>query len=310
MPTIHVGNAPCSWGVVGVPAPPGETAGYVRMLDELSSTGYTGTELGDWGFMPTAPKQLRAELDKRNLTMVGTFVGIAFADPAAVEPGEAAALRVARLLAAVSEKQTHKPFINLADANVTDPVRTLNAGRVTPAMGLSAAQWDRYVAGVERVARAIVAETGLPVLFHPHCAGFVETPDEIDQLLKRTDPAVLNIVFDTGHYAYGAQAQDSRAVLAAMDRYAGRIKFMHFKDCQPNVAEALRREKLDYNDAIARGVFCELGKGMIDFPAVLNWLRQRQYDGWVLVEQDVLPGMGTPKDSAQRNRDYLRSIGL
>jgi len=27
-----------------------------------------------------------------------------------------------------------------------------------------------------------------------------------------------------------------------------------------------------------------------------------------LVEQDILPGMGAPKDSASRNREYLRSI--
>ncbi len=29
---------------------------------------------------------------------------------------------------------------------------------------------------------------------------------------------------------------------------------------------------------------------------------------YVLVEQDILPGMGTPKESARRNREYLRSI--
>ena len=94
------------------------------------------------------------------------------------------------------------------------------------------------------------------------------------------------------------------------DRFAGRIKFLHFKDCEPRVAETARRAELAYDEAIARGLFCELGNGMVDFPAVLAWLRRRDYAGWVLVEQDVLPGMGTPKASAQRNRDYLRSIGL
>ncbi|MDX1522722.1 MAG: xylose isomerase, partial [Anaerolineae bacterium] len=66
----------------------------------------------------------------------------------------------------------------------------------------------------------------------------------------------------------------------------------------------------DYFQAVGHGVFCELGQGCIDFPAVLEWLRQRDYDGRILVEQDVLPGMGAPKESARRNRDYLRSIGL
>jgi inosose dehydratase len=51
-----------------------------------------------------------------------------------------------------------------------------------------------------------------------------------------------------------------------------------------------------------------LGKGSVDFPAVLRWLAGRGYDGYVLVEQDVLPGMGSPRESARRNRGYLRSI--
>jgi inosose dehydratase len=43
---------------------------------------------------------------------------------------------------------------------------------------------------------------------------------------------------------------------------------------------------------------------------VSEWLQQRNYQGFITVEQDVLPGMGQPKESAGRNRDYLRSIGL
>jgi inosose dehydratase len=48
----------------------------------------------------------------------------------------------------------------------------------------------------------------------------------------------------------------------------------------------------------------------VDFPGVLKALQDIRYAGWIVVEQDVLPGMGTPKESAQRNREYLRSIGL
>ena len=62
--------------------------------------------------------------------------------------------------------------------------------------------------------------------------------------------------------------------------------------------------------AVRQGVFCELGQGCVDFAAVLSWLEQREYNGWVVVEQDVLPGMGSPRESAQRNRDYLRSKGV
>ncbi len=85
---------------------------------------------------------------------------------------------------------------------------------------------------------------------------------------------------------------------------------MHFKDCQPQIADIARKEGWDYFEAVRQGVFCELGRGCVDFPAVLNWLKRRDYNGWVVVEQDVLPGMGSPKESARRNREYLRAQGV
>jgi inosose dehydratase len=61
---------------------------------------------------------------------------------------------------------------------------------------------------------------------------------------------------------------------------------------------------------VEKGVFCELGKGAVDFPAIKAELEKAGYDAWIVVEQDVLPGMGKPFDSAMRNREYLRSIGF
>ncbi|HHX64886.1 MAG TPA: xylose isomerase, partial [Chloroflexi bacterium] len=101
MSTIGVGNAPCSWGALEFEGLEGETIGYDRILDELTEAGYTGTELGDWGYMPTDPHILRHELSGRNLTMLGAFVPVALADPAALDAGIRDAVKVARLLAAV-----------------------------------------------------------------------------------------------------------------------------------------------------------------------------------------------------------------
>jgi inosose dehydratase len=307
--TIFIGNAPCSWGSLEFEGMAGEAIGYRRMLDELRETGYTGTELGDWGYMPTEPPALRAELGRRGLSLTGAFVPVALKDPAAHAAGEARALQVARLLAQAGE-QPHQPFLVLADANGTEPGRTHHAGRVTPAMGLSATEWRAFAAGVERIARVVRDETGLRTVFHHHCAGYVETPDEIGALLERTDPELLGLVFDTGHYVYGTGRSDGSAVTEGLARFGDRIWYVHFKDCQPQIAEQARAEGWDYFTAVGRGVFCELGQGCVDFPAVASWLRERDYQGWITVEQDVLPGMGAPRESARRNRDYLVSIGL
>jgi inosose dehydratase len=280
------------------------------MLDEVRATGYTGTELGDWGFMPTDPAALRAELVPRRLTMVGAFVPVALKHAAAHQGGVADALKTARLLAAVAAGQEQRPFVILADANGAEPARTHSAGRVTPELGLSAAEWRTFAAGAEAIARAVREETGLATLFHHHCAGYVETPDEIARLLELTDPDLLGLVFDTGHYLYGSGSADAGAVEDGLDRFGQRIRHMHFKDCHPRLAAQARAEGWDYFEAVRRGLFCELGQGAIDFAAAAAWLRERNYRGWIVVEQDVLPGMGAPRESAGRNREYLRSIDL
>jgi inosose dehydratase len=303
MPKLLVGNAPCSWGTLEFDAAKGEQIPFDRMLDELAEAGYTGTELGDWGYMPTDPARLQAELEKRGLAMLGAFVPVALKDPAAHAGGIANAVKTAWLLAAVGG--TPAPYLVLADDNGTVPERTRLAGRATPEAGLTPAEWRVFARGADGVAEAVFAETGLRTVFHHHCAGYVETPDEIATLLALTNPERLGLVFDTGHYCYGAGDCD---VAAALERFGERVWYIHCKDCEAEVARQARAEEWDYFTALRHGVFCELGKGCVDFPALLRRLAARQYGGYVLVEQDVLPGMGTPKESARRNREYLRSI--
>jgi inosose dehydratase len=298
---MKVANAPCSWGVLEFDLE-GEAAGFAQVLDEMAETGYAGTELGDWGFMPTDPDVLKAELAQRNLTMLAAFVPVALKDEAAHAAGAETAVRTAKLLAAVGGAT---PFIVLADDNGAVPERTQNAGRITPEMGLSEAEWQTYARGAEHVARAVKEATGLRTVFHHHCAGYVETPAEMEKLLSLTDPNLLGLVFDTGHYRFAG----GDPVQAIRD-YADRIWHMHFKDCQPEIAAQSRAEGWDYFKSVNNGVFCELGKGEVDFTAVKAALEEIGFEDWIVVEQDVLPGMGSPKESAARNRQFLRQIGL
>jgi inosose dehydratase len=305
MAKLMVGNAPCSWGTLEFDEAKGEQIPYDRMLDELAEAGYTGTELGDWGYMPTDPAALRAELDKRGLVMLGAFVPVALKDASAHASGVASAVKTARLLAAVAG--TPAPYLVLADNNGSVPARTRMAGRVTPDAGLTPPEWRVFAYGANQVAGAVFEETGLRTVFHHHCAGYVETPDEIATLLELTNPERLGLVFDTGHYCYGAGGGDC-GVVAALERFGDRVWYIHCKDCDPEIARRARAEQWDYFTALRHGVFCELGKGCVDFPALLRRLAARKYAGYVLVEQDILPGMGSPKESARRNRQYLRSI--
>jgi inosose dehydratase len=298
---IKIANAPCSWGVLEFDLH-GKPATFDIVLDEMKQTGYAGTELGDWGFMPTDPKTLKSELKKRDLTLLGAFVPVALKEVKAHQHGEEAALKVARLLAAVEGTTS---FIVLADDNGKIPERTQNAGRVTPGMGLSDAEWQVFAQGVERIARAVKTETGLRLVFHHHCAGYAETPAEVDKLLALTDPSLVGLCLDTGHYQFAGGDP-----LKFLQNNAKRVWHMHFKDCQPEVATQSRKNGWDYFKSVEQGVFCELGKGAINFPAIKAELEKHGFEGWIVVEQDVLPGMGKPFDSALRNRQYLKSIGF
>ncbi len=312
MTDMRIANAPCSWGTLEFEGLSGERIAYGQMLDELRDTGYVGTELGDWGYMPTEPTALKEELERRKLAMVGAFVQVALKYPDAHAGGEVDALKVARLLSAVADSEVsgQLPFVILADANGTDPVRTKYAGRVTPEMGLSPAEWESFASGAERIARVVHGETGLPTAFHHHCAGFIETPEEIARFLDMTNRDLLGLVFDTGHYLYGTGSVEGQRILDGLGRFGERIWHVHFKDCLPQIAEQARAEDWDYFTAVQHGVFCELGLGSVPFASVAEWLRMRGYGGWIVVEQDILPGMGSPKASAERNRAYLRTIGL
>ena len=296
---IKIANAPCSWGVLEFDLE-GEVAGYAQVLDEMQAAGYAGTELGDWGFMPTESTQLKKEIRARNLEMLGAFVSVDFSNPAAHVTGAETAVRTARLLAAVGTT----PFIVLADDNGRNPVRTQNAGRILPEQGLSDGQWNVFASGVEAVALAVRQATGIRCVFHHHCAGFVETPDEVEKLLSLTDPTLIGLCFDTGHYSFGGGD-----ALDGIRKHASRIRHVHLKDHEPNVAAQSRQNEWDYFTSVRNGIFCELGNGNVDFPAVLQELETAGYDGWGVVEQDVLPGIGSPKESAARNRAYLNSLG-
>jgi inosose dehydratase len=299
--SIRLANAPCSWGVLEFDAH-ATAIEYPIVLDEIAASGYTGTELGDWGFMPVDPARLGDEVARRSLALVGAFVPVALSEAAAHGPGIETAVRTATLM---RDAGFADAFIVLADQTEGNAARIGRAGRVTPADGLSAAQWDVVARGATAIALAVRESTGLRTVFHPHCASFVETASEIDELLNRTDPTLLGLCMDTGHVTYAGDDP-----LEVYERHASRVWHVHLKDCQPEVAQAARLQRIDYFAAVRSGVFCELGRGAVDFRRFVEALRRRHYRGWGVVEQDVLPALGTPLASATRNRSYLRTLGL
>jgi len=298
---IQIANAPCSWGALEFELE-GASLGYRQVLDEMAETGYAGTELGDWGFMPTHPGELNKVLHGKGLELLGAFVPVPLARAKAHASGVELALKTAGLM---HDAGYSSAFIVLADENGSVEERTRNAGRITPEMGLSEAQWLTFAEGAGKVARAVMDRYGMRTVFHHHCGGYVETPGEVEKLMELTDSGLLGLCLDMGHYAFGGGDP-----VDTLEKYYPRIWHVHFKDFDPRVGREAREKAYDYFTSVEKGVFCELGKGNVDFPSIVKKLRKKGYDGWIVVEQDVLPGMGSPRQCAANNRKYIESLGL
>lgn len=300
--SMRVGNAPVSWAVYEAdrPNPP-----FAKVLDEIAATGYAGTELGPYGYLPTDPDALQRELKSRHLGLGSSFVPLPLEDAARRGRSVEASLAVARLLATQGV-----PELILADDE--DPARQKIAGRIPNdgSAGWSDAQWREATATVQAIARALREQLGMRVVLHHHAGTFVETPAEVERFLAETDAESVGLLLDTGHYVYGGGDP-----VELIGRHGARIGYVHLKDARSDELRRVRESDIPMGEAWARGVFCPLGDGVVDFPRVIEALRNHGYAGWLIVEQDVVPDaqgklVPEPFESARRSRAYLKELGL
>lgn len=294
--TIRIGNAPCSWGVEFASDP--RNPDWRQVLRECAAAGYRGIELGPIGYMPEDPDVLGEALEEFGQELIGGVVFRPFHDPAKWDEVMDASVRTCRALVAHGAR-------HLVLIDSISPRRAPTAGRAAEAEQMGAAEWAGFVDRFRRVAQ-LGAEHGLTVGIHAHAAGFVDFEPELERLLGEIDEGLLKICFDTGHHSYAGYDP-----VAFMKRHVGRISYMHFKDIDPVVKARAVAARTGFYDACAQGIFCNLGKGDVDFPAVRQILLEAGFEGWCTVEQDCDPaGPTSPVDDARANRDYLATIGF
>jgi len=293
---IRIGNAPCSWGVEFADDP--RNPPWRKVLSDCAAAGYKGIELGPIGFMPEDPAVLADALAENGLTLIGGVVFRPFHDPAKWDEVVDASLRTCRSL--VSHGAKHLVLIDSIS-----PRRAPTAGRAAEAEQMDAAEWNAFAGRFREICRMGV-DHGLTIGIHAHAAGFIDFEPELERLLSEIDESLLKICFDTGHHSYAGYDP-----VAFMRRHVGRISYMHFKDIDPVVKARAVANRTGFYDACAQGIFCNLGKGDVDFPAVRQVLLDAGFEGWCTVEQDCDPaGPTSPVDDARANRQYLSSIGF
>lgn len=299
----QVAGAPVSFGVFELTPEGADTVTADEMLAALVETGYTGVDLGPAGFLGEGDA-LADRLRRFGLSLAGGWVQLPFSDDDAFEaalPDLASALR--SFSSAAEAVGGRLPLPTLADDG--SAARRAAPGRGADVDRLDDDGWDRLARNAER-AVALVRAAGLEPTFHHHAGTFVESPAEIDRFLARVD---IDLTLDTGHLALGGGDP-----VDAVHRWGERINHLHLKDVDLGRLREVVAAGGGMREVWSSGVFVAFGRGDLDVAPVMDAMAARDFDGWVVVEQDVLNGPDTAIGAflsertadQQTNRDALR----
>lgn len=282
---MFIGNAPCSWGIN---YPTGNAYTWQAYLDQVAASGYRGTELGPFGFLPKNKAVLGSELEKRGLTLIGATHVHTFGDRASAPVLMSTLRELAPLL-----KDLGARHLVIMDESNWYPEGQEGV--------LDRDGWNGLVATVREAQAVIEGEFGLKASFHPHIGTAVEFERQIDRLLEETE---IDLCFDTGHHAFWGQDP-----LAYMEKVWGRIAYMHLKNVDAAVRQRVLDGKLSVAASYGAGVMAPLPDGAVDIQAVMRFLDRKGFDGPIVVEQDVAENAKeTPLQLAKRNYGYMQAI--
>ena len=298
---VTVANAPISYGAfeltVGVDpsVPDGE-----KVLDEVRAAGYAGIDLGPVGYLGGGTV-LAERLAGRRLGLAGAYLEFPFTDHdalAGLYPDLDAMLDTFDAVRSVVPGPAPRPTI--ADAGSDARRRAPGRSHADHSRGLDEAGWERLAVGLRSVVGRC-RDRGYEPTFHHETGTFVEAPWEIERVLEVSD---VGLCLDTGHFFVGGGDP-----VAAIRDWSSRINHVHVKDAVRSVMDGIVADNEPATAIWSREAFCALGEGDVDVAGVLAELERIDYEGWLVVEQDIFPQ--TPERFAQaiedqrRNRQFL-----
>jgi inosose dehydratase len=288
--SVRLAIAPIAWTNDDLPELGGENT-FEQCVSEMALAGFEGSEVG--GRYPRDPEVLNRHLRLRGLTICNAW----FSSFLTVKPYrevEDAFLAQCDFLYAVGAR-----VIGAAEQG-----HSVQGRQDVPVFDgkprFTEEEWKRLTEGLNRLGEK-ARNKGMVLTYHHHMGTGVQTAEEIDRLMAGTDPALLSLLFDTGHLAFSGE--DPAAVL---DRYVGRIRHVHLKDVRKDVLGRVRSRKMSFLAAVKEGVFTVPGDGCIDFPPLFKKLESSGYRGWYVVEAEQDPAKANPLEYALKARAYIR----
>ncbi|HAI07513.1 inosose dehydratase [Pantoea sp. AN62] len=306
--TLHIANAPCSWGVDDPNNP--WLPPCQKVLTEAAQAGYQSIELGPWGYLPTDPDELTRQLNHHGLSLVaGTIFDDLVSEanfPALVTLTHNLCRNLAQVPTATRTAGVNAPPPYLVIIDFGNPQRAKYAGQSEKSPRLDDEAWHRMMQHITILSQIAWQEYGVRAVIHPHAGGCIEFADELARLVNDIPHQVAGLCLDTGHLYYAGMDP-----IDALQRYWARIDYLHFKDVHHQRWRDAITRGLDFFSACAEGVLCPLGQGAIDYPAVRALLAERDYQGWITIEQERDPRQAdTSLADVTASLHYLRSIGF
>jgi inosose dehydratase len=304
--TITVANAPVSYGAfeITVGHDPNVPDG-ISVLDQVAEAGYAGVDLGPVGYLGSGTR-LGELLAERGLGLAGAYLELPYADSDALEEALPELDAMLRTFDAVRPYLPGPPARpTLADRGSQQRRSRPGRSAAQPSLGLDGDGWRKFAEGLARVVGRC-RDRGYEPTFHPETGTYVEAPWEIEEVLDRSD---IGLCLETGHMMLGGGNP-----VAMLGDWGARINHVHLKDAVLSVMSGIVADQAPVTEIWSREAFCALGGGDLDVDAILAGLRDISFDGWLVVEQDILPRSAArfarAAEDQRHNRAFLTDRGL
>jgi inosose dehydratase len=292
--TERIGINPISWSNDDLPSLGGETP-LETALSEGAEIGYAGFELG--GKFPTSPLALKTKLAEYGVRCVSGWYSGRLAEES--------------LEAEITRCVAHMTKLQLQECNVVvyGEVAGSIQGQIDTPLShrprfASEEHWQDYARRLDAFGRHLKSTYGITLAYHHHMGAYVESPDDVDTLMRLTDPAAVGLLFDTGHAYFGGAADP----VELLRKHISRVVHVHCKDVRKQVIAKARNEDWSFLHGVLNGVFTVPGDGAIDFDQVIQVLHAASYKGWLVVEAEQDPAVAPSYAYAKKGYETLRAI--
>jgi inosose dehydratase len=260
------------------------------VFGEMSELGLTGTEFGPLGFLPIEPSQRAEVLAALGMEAIGGFFPVVLHDPnydpmpkviAELDAYEAAG---AKILVIAAEQPG-------GNYDVKRPE-------------IDEAAWSLLLNNLKRIDE-YAASRGVLATVHPHVGTMIETDADVNRVLEGCE---IGFTFDTGHMFIGGVDPVKFSL-----EHADRVKHVHLKDCNLDLAQKVQNGEMTYYEATVAGMYTAVGYGDVDIRAIMTNLINAGYNGWFCLEQDKVindePVVGIgPIEDARRSVEFIKSV--